>query len=75
MFFIPSSCHRAIICIYMHRNHQNWTDGNSLPIELYQKAGKMAPTIKESDAIERLKEISAPNNWQEPFIYLFQIII
>ncbi|PIF33297.1 hypothetical protein CLU81_3894 [Flavobacterium sp. 9] len=39
---------------------QNWPDRTVLPIEPYQKVGKVAPTIKDSDPIEWPKEISAP---------------
>ncbi|MFH6996655.1 arylsulfatase [Flavobacterium sp. FlaQc-57] len=39
---------------------KNWPDRTVLPIEPYQKVGKVAPTIKDSDPIEWPKEISAP---------------
>ncbi|WET02988.1 arylsulfatase [Flavobacterium sp. YJ01] len=38
-----------------------WPDRTVLPIEPYQKTGKIAPTIKDSDPIEWPKEISAPD--------------
>lgn len=41
---------------------QNWPDRTVLPIEPYQKVGKVAPTIKDSDPIEWPKEISAPES-------------
>ena len=39
---------------------QNWPDRTVLPIEPYQKVGKIAPTIKDSDKIDWPKEIGAP---------------
>ncbi|OOG65896.1 hypothetical protein [Flavobacterium sp. A45] len=39
---------------------QNWPDRTVLTIEPYQKVGKIAPAIKNSDKIDRPKEISAP---------------
>jgi arylsulfatase A-like enzyme len=38
----------------------NWPDRKVLPIEPYQKTGKIAPNIKDSDPIEWPKEIGAP---------------
>ena len=39
---------------------QNWSDRTVLPIQPYQKVGKIAPAIKDSDKIDRPNEISAP---------------
>lgn len=39
---------------------KNWPDRTTLPIEAYQKTGKIEPNIKDSDPIEWPKEISAP---------------
>ncbi|MHA3789176.1 arylsulfatase [Flavobacterium hauense] len=39
---------------------QNWPDRSVLPIEAFQKTGKIAPSIKGSDAIAWPVEVSAP---------------
>lgn len=38
----------------------NWPDRRHLPIEPYQKVGKIAPSVGESDPIDWPKEIAAP---------------
>jgi arylsulfatase len=39
---------------------QSWPDRTALPIEAYQKVGKVSPNIKDSDPIAWPQEISAP---------------
>ncbi len=58
---------KLIVCMLVagfatkaHAQSAKWPDRSHLPIEPFQKVGKIAPSVGESDPIDWPKEVSAP---------------
>lgn len=54
-------CSEAIAERTKEANNSEWPDREHLPIEPFQKSGKLAPTVRDSTKMEWPKEISAPD--------------